>query len=299
MLFIKDKVIMKRLFLLSVLVLGLMTACNQNDVDPTNIPNPEIPNQGSKKIKSILLTKWDVSGQKQRFIEQDKTVFDEQGRIIEEVKYHNSGKERERMVYKYNERDLNTESTLYQVGKLRYHYKMTYNEADKLIQKDCLSADNTLEVTNKLSYDADGSVLDMLYYKGEVSEVKRSIYNAKGLLVKLLYLDQDKNNKEFNIVSSLEVYEYNAKGLMTLKAIYSGSDVTDSSKLEEKKVWTYDDKSILKTYELYGANNELRVKIIYTNEIDEYGNWIELLGKTEQWGGNSPTFIERKIEYFD
>ncbi len=287
---------MKKIICFLVLTLGLMTACNKDAVEPVNNGGQQlVPEKKEKKIKSILLNNWDVSGQKQRFIDSQKTVFDKDGRVVEEVKYHNSGEELERLLYQYDDKGLNNETVLYQKGEVRYRYKMTYNEQGKLIRKDWLLADNTLELSNKLTYEADGAVLDVLYYKENVEEANRYIYNDKGLLLKKLFLAQD----DFNQTTGLEVYAYNDEGLMTLKAIYKGADANDDSKIEEKKVWDYDDKSAPMSYELYGANNELRVKIAYTAVFDDYGNWIELMGKTEQWGNNSPTFIERKIEYFD
>ncbi len=263
-------------------------------------PEENKPEQEGKKIKSSLMTKWDVSGTKQRFIEQTKEVFDKQGRIVESIKYHNRGKVRERMVYKFDERGLNHESELYnQNGTLQYRFKMSYNEQGKLIEKKWLYPDNTIYLTNTLTYKADGKVIDELASAKYIDETKEYTYNDKGLMIKLAYLYKNEPTDKDYYVNGIELYEYNDKGLMTLKAIYRGADETDATKLEEKKVWKYNEQSILEAYELYGANEEVRVKITYTSEVDEEGNWTKLSGQAEGWANNSPTLVEREIEYFD
>ncbi len=311
---------MKKIFYLSVLTLGLLSACTK-DKDPVKEPKPiekpqpdkdkeeptdkdeeqpqeDKPQEETRKIKSALVTKWDLSGSKQRFIEQSKEVFDEQGHLIEAIKYHNDGTVRERMVYKFDEQGLNTESFLYQKEQLRYHYKMTYNEQGKLVKKEWFTPDNKLELTNTLTYKADGTVIDELASANYVEETKQYTYNGKGLLIKMTYLWKDEPQADY-YTNGIEIYDYNDKGLMTLKAMYKGDDVSDASKIETKEVWLYDEESILKAYELYGPNEKVRVKIVYASEVDKEGNWIKLIGKADHWANNSPTLIERELEYFD
>ncbi len=133
---------MKQLFLITLL---LITTFNINAQSTKKIK--------SQKIKSI--TVWESKYKTPNAKENKESVskFDQNGNLIDEITYDNTGKFKEHISYKYNQNNKKINETYYtQKGNITKIIKYTYNEENLKTEKNVYDGNNKLKSKKRYVY---------------------------------------------------------------------------------------------------------------------------------------------------
>jgi YD repeat-containing protein len=198
-------------------------------------------------------------------------VYDENGNLLEDVKFDTSGEEGGRSIYRYDVKNRRISEETYDAdGNLEEKLTFEYDAEGKVVKSYVHYLDDSKD-TIAYQYNSDGKLTSKIWTndEGETERIEKFVYNGDLLI-------SEEMTEEGELVRK-NVFEYDEKGKMT------GADFSD----EEEDYTTaheYDDKGNLVKTLKYDADEKLIGKEV--NYYDEHNNRIkvnseQVKGKTE------------------
>lgn len=254
------------IFALGILISLFLYACNEfktNDLERLDLKGKiqsiqEISYQAIEKEGQIIAGK----RSKPSWKKDTKQIFNRNGELIQEIVYATNGGIRLKSKLKANFKEKTILETSFDAQDVKL-----YTQISKLNQKD--------EIVEKIRYDLEQNVLAKYEYE----------YNDKGdLVTELQFLDNDDKP------SVKTLYEYDEHGNKVKEFMYN-----PLGKLIAKWISTYNDANLLIEEKYYFSDGSLSAIENYEYQIDENGNWIQQIVKSN----DKPVyFVVRNIEYY-
>ncbi len=175
---------------------------------------------GSKSVKKIIrdsntitVKAFDEDGDPE---EEDRITYDEQGRVIEEVKLDDNGKVVYRSVYEYNEKGKLLNKTEYE-GEDGSFIKTTpeYDEQDNVISETQITEKGNLVNRVFYEYNKQG---DRITWQNN-HHIHRIEYDEQHRPVM-----EETKNRVNNLVENFTKYKYNEQGLVSEEHTFSLGD---------------------------------------------------------------------------
>ncbi len=168
------------------------------------------------------------------------TQYDEQGRVVEEVKY-----------------DLD--------GEVEEHHHYKYDNAGRVIEYKMEMPSDEVEESTRTTRNEKGFATCIQKFYGEDGGEKREFsYNHLDEIASILHFDEE------GVLEQKEVFSYDDKKRLQKREVYSGND-----KLEKSTVFNYGENEQLLEQIEYDDKNNLLSKVVFT--YDEHGDEIKTL----------------------
>lgn len=309
-------------FIFWVLLSGCSSDIRKNDLKEMSL------NGRVKLITEVFYDAKENNGTivKGEIQKSNSTLFDKQGKIIEENSYTSdgslssktecqyndkgnltegdgygpSGNLYSKATYEYNDKGKITEQNCYNENASSYSItKITYqyDELGYNIEKDEYRLDGTVQVY-KYKYDFDGNEVEDKYNylsDGRHNGCSKQ-YNNKGWLT-----EEQEYDLNGNYVSQT-FYQYNEQGNLT--EAYSTELDTSSYTYHKFHSYRYDDMNNLTEETSYNLDSSIRWRSNCQYEYDIHNNWIKNIQHTTSMQPNAEdsstvsSITERSIDYY-
>lgn len=246
------------------------------------------------KVKSVSQTSYVAIPRGEEILRGKKQgsfvdyLFDEEGRIISETSYSETGVAQHTVKKEYNEEGRLAKETCFSPdGRQKWYAVYKYGKDKTLKAKTVYNADNTPKNKTVYRYDAEGNLTQELTYDrdGKLYLQYDNLYNAYGQLVQRSSPVHPSEDALYNKVVRL----YNFQGRVELESVYSPSD---SLLLNRSYKYASSGRIVSGTECVPGTPV---VEYTYKFYNDERGNWKKRIKFVD---GKPLVYEERTYTYY-
>ena len=251
--------------------------------------------QGQGRVSSIRQTEYECIFQDGKISKGEIVCcnnfyqrYDDNGRLIEEIKYDVEGNTDEKEVFAYDTQGNEISDVVYlQDGSVDYRIESKYNKKNQVTEKRVYDGEGTMVSCEKYTYDGFGNILKIIETdeKGKVCKRVEKRYNERGDILQDYCMYVGKNGFGWK-----EVYQYNERGRLMSFQGYSDCEFSSDGKLSvhettqsnmqlHKYTLQYDMQLHLIQVKLFDENNMFKNQWKYT-----YNN--NILVKKEMYDAN-------------